>query len=143
MRGGLRGLFTENAGPSGKSSRRAWKGGGCVAGASSGRMGEQRGAPAIRESATTSGGSVDPAAKVRRYRRRRRRRRRRLLCDAERADVCIRGGTIRGSLFSPVRSVLRCRSETEERPAECASDEASSTLIQLRNGPRSFATSNL
>lgn len=106
-------------------------------GAPSGRTGEQRGAPAIRESATTSGGSVDPAAKVRRYRRR-------LLCDAERTDVCIRGGTIRGSLFSPVRSVLRSRSEMgEERPAECASDEASFTLIQLRKRPRSFATFNL
>lgn len=107
---------------------RARQGGGCVAGASSGRTGEQRGAPAIRESATTSGGSVDPAAKVRRYRRR-------LLCDAERADVCIRGGTIRGSLFPPVRSVLRSRSETGVNPAECASDEASFTLIQLRSVP--------
>lgn len=37
MRGGLRGLFTENAGPSGKSLRRARQGGGCVASASSGR----------------------------------------------------------------------------------------------------------
>lgn len=72
MCGGLRGLFTENRPESGKSSRRARAGKGGASRVSSGRR--ERAAPAIRESATTSGGSVDPAAKVRRYRRLLRRR---------------------------------------------------------------------
>lgn len=68
MRKGLRDLLTENTAPNSKSSRRT------RADASNrGRSGGD--APAIRESATTSGGSVDLATKVRRYRLVRRRKR--------------------------------------------------------------------
>lgn len=95
--------------------------------------GRERGAAAIRESAATSGGSVDPAAKVRRYRVD--------LCDVEGTDVRIRQderGMFRDPLFLFLslslilerererESPFSSRAENGPRTVERASNETSS-----------------
>lgn len=132
MRGGLRGLFTENTDPSGKSSRRA-RARARAAGRGVRRVGEwgsggvhrqfenRRRLPAVP--LTPRQKFVGTAAGF-------------SATQKERTCVFAEGRSADPS-SSPVRSVSRSQSETEkrerERPTECTSDEASFTLIQLRN----------
>jgi len=81
-------------------------------GASSGRTREPRDASAIRESATTSGGSVDPATKVRQYRHTVN------FSATQKERTCVFAEERSADLFlpSPVRSLLRSRKETWKEP---------------------------
>lgn len=115
-----RSVYGESEGPRVVKSSRSRRGhaGRCIEGGGGRTTGErerERGgsAEAIRESATTSGGSVDPAAKVC------------LVRDAERADVCTRDPRI-GSPLSPSERKEKESSDLSKRELSLnASDEIS------------------